>query len=283
MKNRFLSTFLLTIFSSGLFIAGNGEQASPIVNTVPDSASDTAVVPPAQKQAVDENRLEEDFESDKRVIDVLLDVSMGASLTRFTVTDPDYISTRGKPDFTFSMGLMLPFAKRFFADVSFRFMRLRFSLSQSLFSSGTISTQTVTINTKSETMNFISLPVLLGMRFEIKRFIPYFYLDCIPAYLTAGAQNTVIKTETVFSDGVKMTSPAVQDINTTNLRQRYQIALGGGIGLEWLYGYGSIYMDGSIQTALREPDAKNDKVSLPMRRSSRLTFFPISLGLRFFL
>jgi hypothetical protein len=256
--------------------AGDSAGATPGGHPSPaERVPGQAAAPQTQTQA------RENFGDEKKLIDILLDISQGFTMTRFIVKEPDYISTRGKYDFTYAIGIMLPFKQRFYAEVGFRYMRLKFSLSSTLWSS--VTNQTVSTDTKYELMNFVSLPVQLGMRFEIRRFIPFFYIDCVPAYLTAGSQYVVVKSETIFSDGSKMKSTYTQDIETTKNRARFQTALGGGIGLEWLYGYGSIYLDGSCQFVLGDPDAKNDTVSLPQRTASRLIYFPVSLGLRFFL
>ena len=257
-----------------------GENEKQPGDNKPDSTIDAVAV---SKEETDTKESFDDFESDKFKLDLILDISRGMSITQFTVKSPDYIATEPKADFLFDIGLMLPFKKWFFTSVSFRYMKLKFSLSEELISSLGQTTMSMTTGTE-ESMNFISAPIKFGMRFDMGVIIPYFYADMEAAYLTACSQFSVRDVHAIFPDSSEyLLSNDVKDINTTDYRERHQIFIGGGIGLEISYGYGYIYLDGGCQVALFETDEPNDVKSLPLRTSSRIIYFPISLGIRFYL
>lgn len=227
---------------------------------------------------------ESEVETDKSAFDIILDISRGFSMTHFEVepTAFKFAESKGCYDFLFDIGILVPIKKWFFAELSFRFMKLRYKLSYSYKTKVISSIQTNTINTE-EVISFISAPIDIGIRFDLGRVIPYLYGEITPAYLTGGNQLAVIENETLFPDSTKTSWKIMEDIDVTDQRERHQIFLGGGIGMEIYYGYGTIYIDGAFQIACFDPDEEYDNKSKPKREAKRLIYFPISLGLRFYL
>lgn len=221
-------------------------------------------------------------ESDRVWIDIIIDNSVGISLPRFDI-EPKYISTEGKPSFIFDLGIIIPFSQWFYAEVSVRYLRLSVDLSES-HTTTAISTTTISETTTKEFMTFVSAPVKLGIRFELGLITPYFYADIEPAYLTASSQFAVEKVHTIFgANGPERFDENVYDINTTKQRERHQIYVGGGVGIEISYGYGTVFLDGGCQYAIFETDEPNDSKSRPIRTTSSVIYFPITIGIRFYL
>ena len=244
-----------------------------------DIKTDTTleIIDAAQEESYTEKTLD-DLETDKFTLDLILDISRGVSLTKLNAVEPDDIATKSNANFLFDIGIMIPFKKWFFASIHFRYAKLKFSL----YRKTTFSMGQTTIDTE-EFMNFISAPVKLGLRYDAGPVVPYFYADIEPAYLTAGGQLAIEKTHTVFPDSTKTNITKTNDIETIDYRERHQIFIGGGVGVEISYGYGSIYLDAGCLYALFETDELNDEKSRPLRTSSRIIYFPISLGIRFYL
>ena len=219
-------------------------------------------------------------------IDLLVDLGLGVSLSRFFI-EPEDLTTEGKPSFLFNPGVIIPFAKRFFAGISVRYMQISVDLSSSY---STISDNYPSTSVKTytnEIMTFISVPLKLGMRFELSKIIPYFYADIEPAYLTGSNQFISEEIHTVFTDGSEYFLPGeknTKDMETTGNRKREQIFVGGGIGIEFPYGYGSVYIDGGCKYGVFDTDISEAQGhSMPWRNASSVIYFPVSLGIRFFL
>ena len=123
------------------------------------------------------------------------------------------------------------------------------------------------------------------MQFELGLFTPYFYVDIEPAFLVAGGQFVNKKRNTIFdAAGNQLLVESEQNRNTTKQRERHQIFVGGGLGCQIYYGYGYIYVDAGFQYATKETGESEDlKNSIPRQLSDRVIYFPITLGLRFFL
>ena len=222
-------------------------------------------------------------------IDILVDLGLGVSLSRFFI-EPEDLSTKGKPSFIFNPGVIIPFAKIFYGSIAIRYMQLSVDLSHSFSSADDSYAKIISKTNTNEVMTFLSVPIKVGMRFETQRITPYFYADIEPAYLTGSNQFVSKEVRGVFPDGTEYLMPGeknTSDINTTDYRERHQIFIGGGVGIEISYGYGFVYIDGCCQYALFETDNPdfNTKVdhSIPYRSSSRVIYFPVSLGIRFFL
>jgi len=250
----------------------NEEQESAGAQGTPDSLA-------AEEPARDQSATEEPEE--EQGTDILLDLGIGVSMPRFDV-DPATVSTQGKPKFIFMPGILIPFGKRVYTQVSLRYLQLCFELSQEerVLSPG----QTTWLNYSTrETLTFISLPLLFGMRFQLGPITPYFFGDLEPAVLTAGHQFCKQSRSVVSDNGGAYYDTLNADIDVTKLREPFQIFIGGGAGFEFSYGYGMVYIDGSIQYGLRKVDKTTDTKSLPMRTSNRVLYFPVSLGVRFYL
>jgi len=295
-----------TVFSPPDSAAGPQSIISDTMTSARPAMSDSAAVNQAGtskgavnysdslplKEAADSTKIEaladslnfqEDFRntaSKKIPFDLLLDISRGVSITRFTVREPENISTSSNADYFYDIGVLIPIKKRFFAGIAFRYVQLKFTLHHEIASS--ILDQK-TVFTTQELMNYISLPLKFGMRFKFGRCIPYFYADFEGALLTGASQFVRKESVTVYPDSARQSSVVIQDINTTSSRKRFQPFVGAGVGLEVFYGYGTVVIEGGCQYGLVDPDAENDAKSVPVRLSSSIIYFPISAGLRFFL
>ena len=183
--------------------------------------------------------------------------------------------------------MIIPFADKFFAGIAIRYMQLSVDLSRSYSTiSGYYPFTSVKTNT-NEVMTFVSVPIKFGMRFEFNKLTPYFYVDIEPAYLTGSNQFISEEIHTIFSDGSEYFLPGeknTQDMETTGNRKREQIFVGGGIGIEFPYGYGSVYIDGGCKYGVFDTDVSEAQGhSKPWRNASGVIYFPVSLGIRFYL
>lgn len=266
------------------------DPVNPFVSSDEDTSSASkAPVNPFLSEEEIVSETESFDEAEEGGIDILVDLGLGVSLSRFFI-EPEDVSTKGKPSFVFNPGVIIPFAKRFYGGIAIRYMQLSVDLSHS---SSSVDDSYVKITAKTNTneiMTFLSVPIKLGMRFETPIVTPYFYVDIEPAYLTGSNQFVSKEVRAIFPDGKEYLMPGEQntsDINSTDYRERHQIFVGGGIGIEISYGYGYVYIDGCCQYAVFETDNPdfNMKIdhSVPYRSSSRVIYFPVSLGIRFYL
>jgi hypothetical protein len=266
------------------FATGDEEDETVLQDEIkPEETPDTISTP-----FLSEDQTEEDaFDEAGGGFDFLVDLGVGLSLPRFEV-EPNNISTEGKPSFIFNGGLVVPFAKWFYAGVSLRYLQLSFDLLMS--DSQNIDIDSVDyyfedFNTK-EKLAFISVPIQLGMRFELGLVTPYFYADIEPAFLTGGHQFCVWKSQIFFKNGDIDKKTYNSDIGLTDKREQFQIFVGGGAGIEVSYGYGALYLDGSVQYAPKQIDKSGytqGVSSLPARSSCKAIYFPVSIGIRFYL
>jgi hypothetical protein len=263
------------------FISGDeGGQSISQDAVSKEEISDTVDNTLLNKDHVDKG--EDSFDETEGGLDILVDLAVGMSLPRFEVT-PDYITAKGKPSILFSSGIVIPFAKYFYADIAVRYLQL--ACNKSEYDTTDSDRPKAYSETKTkESLAFVSAPIKAGMQFELGMFTPYFYADLEPAYLVAGGQFVKEKVNTIFIDGNQSLEESEENINTTKLRERHQVFVGGGIGCLISYGYGYIYVDASFQYATRESgDSEGLKESKPLQLSERVFYFPIVLGLRFFL
>ncbi len=242
---------------------------------------------PFLTQAESENETEMIDESGKRGVDLLLDIGIGINLTQFAIK-PEDITTEGKANFLFNAGVLVPFGRYFYASLAVRYLRLsvEFSIVDTSFDKILDDYVIMITSTESnEAFTFISAPVKLGMRFEVKRFTPYFNVDFEPAYLTASSQTSETDVNHKYSSGYEFDiKGGKKDTETTKYRERHQIFLGAGIGLEMSYGYGYIYIESGWKKALFDTDEPGWMLkSRPARKSGSVYYIPISFGVRFFL
>lgn len=245
-----------------------------------EDTSDT-VENPFLAQAETSEVEDDAFEDEEGGLDFLVDLAVGVSLPRLEIK-PDNITSEGRPSFLFNAGIIIPFAKWFYGGISVRYLQFAFNLSKADTTKALGSVMQNEFDTR-EKMTFVSAPIQLGMRFEIGLFTPYFYADIEPAYMTGGHQFAKVTTNTMFMNGDVEKETYNADIDLTDLREELQLFVGGGIGLEMSYGYGAIYVDGSFQWAPKQIDKSTDLKSLPLRTSSKALYFPVTIGIRFFL
>ncbi len=219
--------------------------------------------------------------SKKPKIDILVDLSVGMNSTLFEATpeiksEPETFSTGTKLDFIFEAGVMIPFLKRFYAGIFLRYFGLKYNLSDSI---PGVNGSYSTIDTE-ESLHFLSVPIKLGANIEFNIFTPYVFAEFQPAYLTSAVRHTSTENYTIFPDSALLFTNPEEDKDITEQRERHQIFAGAGVGLDISYGYGSVYLEGGVMFALREPGIGD---SSPVLKSSEIRYFPFSLGVRFFL
>lgn len=222
------------------------------------------------------------YNEENNSIDIIVDLAVGVSLPRFEVK-PNTISSEGKPNFIFSSGIIIPFAKWFYAGISLRYLQFYFIMSEFDTAYTSINAPMYQEKEAKESFTFISAPIQLGMRFTVGPMTPYFYLDFEPAYMVAGYQNSKKKVTTFFLDSTSQVNETIKDFGTTDKRNQFQPFFGGGIGLEISYGYGSVYFDASLQYSPLDIDKNIEDGSFIKRTSCRVLYIPINLGIRFFL
>ena len=210
-------------------------------------------------------------------LDLLIDLSIGANMNLLMV-EPNYITTEGKANFYSSAGIMVPFGRWFYAGVSVCFMKLscNFNNTDTAYVNGTFINRT----TSEELLTFISAPIKIGMRFSAGTVVPYFYAEFEPAYLTSSYLYAKESEVSYTNGGPKQSFIATTESETTLYRERHQIFLGGGAGIEISYGYGAVYINAGCNYSML--DEGNDK-SKPLRNKFRILHFPVSIGIRFFI
>ena len=258
-----------------------GDEEETVSPEPQEETADTPENPFLAGPQTDVDTEEDAFEEASDGLDFLVDLAIGVNLPRFEV-EPNSITSEGTPNFLFNAGVIIPFAKWFYGGVSLRYLQHAFKLGK-FDTSYTDSTASFTSFDTREKMTFVSLPLLVGMRFDFGPVVPYFYVDVEPAYLTGGHQFAKVTATTNYLNGDSEVKTYNADIDLTDIREQFQIAVGGGVGLEISYGYGAFYLDGSLQFALMEIDKSKDFKSLPMRTSCKAIYFPLTLGIRFFL
>jgi hypothetical protein len=257
--------------------ASESESASPVRDS--SRKSDTAAASGTMNAVVlnvPPPVLADTGGSKKISLDLLMDLSLGLSLSRFEAKSPFY-SSQGNYDVLFNIGIIALFTEKFYGELALRDFQLRYATSDS-----TADMMGSYFTTKAEEgLNFVSLSMNLGMKFEMGSVTPYFYVACESAFLTSSRQLVKRKSFTLFlPDSAAYTVSSVQDSKTTDKRTRFQVFAGVGAGMEINYGYGMVYIDGSARIALRETGYRDFG---PAETASRLIVFPVSFGVRFYL
>lgn len=257
------------------FLTGS-DDASEVVE------EDTQEAKPSELTTADVTEGGEVFEDEGASFDILVDIAIGISLPRFEV-EPNSITTSGIPNFIFNGGIILPFAKRFYAGISLRFLQFLYDLSE--FDTAHVGTNNpiYTENRAKESYTYLSAPIKVGMKFELGALTPFFYVDFEPAYLIAGYQNSRKEIKTTFPDSSTSVKVKTHDVRVVSMRNRFQPFVGGGIGLELSYGYGSIYLDAAIQYNPMDIDKSSSSDVGLNHASCKVLYFPITLGVRFYL
>lgn len=256
-KNPFIETDLKESKDSSIEDSKIADVTNSTEATLPDSSS----------------QQERDFP-----LDLLIDLSIGANMNLLMV-EPNYISTEGKANFYSSAGIIVPFGRWFYAGVSVCFMKLScdFHNTDTAYVNGTFINKT----TSEELLTFISAPIKIGVRFDAGTVAPYFYAEFEPAYLASSYLNAKEESEvTYIDDGPKQFFEKTTESETTMYRERHQIFLGGGAGIEISYGYGAVYINAGCNYSML--DEGNEK-SKPLRNKCRILHFPVSIGVRFFI
>jgi len=220
---------------------------------------------------------------------VKLDVSRGVTFSSVAAL-PDNLAISGETGFAWNIGMHIPLKRWLRIGVSLRYQQVSFGISHSEVlpnwpmepdtadsSTADLPAPSIDIDTREE-LRFLSLPIDIGVRISIRRFSPYLFGAVEPAIFLSGNYLAKETTVAVFEDEAVLTWEKTYDQDVTDDRGRYHLFLGGGIGLEYEYGYGSFYVTGACMVALTE---LGDTNTMPVRTSSTLITFPVALGLRF--
>ncbi len=219
---------------------------------------------------------EETIKSDSRLLDIIMDLSIGVNYTNLIKVTPEHYSLGGRYNFQFGFGIMVPFFNVFFAKVAVNYFHASYTTSYTTPDAIDMYTKVKSI----EELHFLSAPVDLGMSFDLGRIIPFIYYQCMPALLTSAGRDTQIRIHTPFSDTATLIGTTNETKDITMDRERHQIFMGAGAGLEFFYGYGTIYIAGGFQVPILDPGNSN---SSPGRTESSFVNIPIMLGIRFYL
>lgn len=222
------------------------------------------------------------LESEKPTVDILVDLAVGAGLPRFEV-EPNTINASGIPNFLFNGGIMIPFAERFYIGASLRYLQFSFNLYEFDTVYIDINRTVYTEKEARESYTYLSVPIKAGMRFELGPVIPFFYIDFEPAYMMAGYQNSRKEVAATFPDSTSSNTVVTNDVGITDIRNQFQPFFGCGMGIEVSYGYGSVYLDASVQYNPFEINKNTSKEAGVNHTSCHALYFPITLGIRFFL
>lgn len=256
------------------FITQAGETSNAIDTgaAIEDSSSDNPFV--SQQGLPSEQQ--QDIESDTRVVDILVDLSAGFGYSLLFDVAPENYTISGKGNFTISGGIMLPVLKICFTKISVSYFQVSYSTS---FTTPDAIDMYVK-RTGTETFHFLSAPINFGLRFDLGKVFPLLYFQFEPAYLTSAGRNTVTEIHCTFSDTAYLQGTISESADITMDRERHQIFLGAGAGVEFFYGYGTVYINGGFRYPLLEPGDTNSK---PERSAGKFINFPFSLGIRFYL
>lgn len=256
-KNPFIETGLKESKDTSIEETKTSDATSPTDSTLPELSSQQERTLP---------------------IDLIIDLSVGANMN-LPIVEPDYITSEGNANFYSSAGVIIPFGRWFYAGVSVCFMKLScdFHNTDTAYVNGIFINKT----TSEELLTFISAPIKIGMRFDAGTVAPYFYAEFEPAYLTSSYLFAKEESEvTYINGGPKQSFIATTESETTLYRERHQIFLGGGAGIEVSYGYGAVYINAGCNYSML--DGGNEK-SKPLRNKCRILHFPVSIGVRFFI
>ena len=247
----------------------------------PDKAADPDIIIVEDEDSTEFEETNKDSYQKIRLV-IFVDHSQGMNLPRFKIS-PENLTYNGKPSYIFDFGIYFPFLNLFYGGISVKYLRLALFLSESYI----ISSQLQRVNSKIDTkeyLTFMSVPFEVGMRLKFGHLIPYIFMNLEPAFLYAAKQSSVRNTHFYFNNnGPQKRVEEHFDLNVRDNRTTLQLFFGGGIGLEIVYDYGSLFADIGCHYALLKTVKDKDYKSIPYRTSDSLIYFPISFGLRFYL
>ncbi len=220
--------------------------------------------------------VEKSIESDSRHPDIIMDLSVGINYTNLIKVTPEHYSLDGRYNFQFGVGAVVPFLNFLYAKVAVNYFHASYTTAYTTPDAIDMYTRIKSI----EELHYLSVPVDLGMSFDLGKIIPFIYYQCMPALLTSAGRDTQISIHTTFSDTATLIGTIKETKDIVMSRERHQIFMGAGAGLEFFYGYGTIYISGGFRIPLLDPGNKN---SSPGRSESSLINIPIALGIRFYL
>jgi hypothetical protein len=203
---------------------------------------------------------------------LLIDISRGVTLSDLFIA-PETIDVTVRPGFVWDLGMRLPLTQWLLVGLAVRYFEATYDMRDNYIGAeNEVSTET------SESMRFVSLPLELTARLDLKRILPYVSITVEPALFASGFYSARERVVTSFPDRSTLVTERSYDQDISSDRERYQAFAGGGVGIEIPYGFASIYLQGSCLVSVR--DIGNDNTR-PMRTASRLLYIPVSLGLRF--
>ncbi len=203
---------------------------------------------------------------------------------------PDNIETSSETGFAWSIGVRVPLRSWLQAGVALRYQHVVFGaectemlpawpspVDTADTTAAELPSPSVTVDAREE-LRFLSVPIDIDVRFTVGRVSPYVYGVVEPALFISGNYLAHEKTTAVFEDEAVLTWEKTYDRDVSDDRETYHVFLGGGIGIEYEYGYGSFYLSGGCMVALTDMGTTN---TMPARTSSTLITFPVTFGLRF--
>ncbi|KMQ52745.1 MJ0042 family finger-like protein [Chitinispirillum alkaliphilum] len=217
------------------------------------------------------------IEDDHWSFDLLLDISAGASFAQIYDLVPDHIGSKSRGDAQFSVGLKVPFREYLFTRLSVKYMRFHYLTE---FSSPDIINMEVTTQSE-EMLSYFAVPFDLGLKIPLGRVVStYIYGSAEPVYLLSAGQKRIRETFVSFDDGAYLNQKTIENRDITNYRRRTQVFLGGSAGIQFEFGYGFMYFDAGVRYAYFTTE---NRYSRPMRTESKIRYFPVTSGIRFYL
>ncbi len=210
---------------------------------------------------------------------VRIDLARGMTVA-LAEAEPAAITIDEGYGFTSYAGLQIRLAPFIYAGAGVDFSELTYTLQQSFNTAtdtGNGISYHVDISTR-EQLRYVALPADISLRVPQWRSTPYLQLCVVPSVLASGNYRSVQRDSTVFVDEAMLQHTRSKNVDLTDRRSRFTVFAGGGIGYEYHYGYGSIYVQVRLLVSIIDPGSS---ASYPLRESTVLLYSPLSTGLRF--
>lgn len=220
--------------------------------------------------------------------DVQISISRGINFVSFDLGEDD-IDVSSETGFSWDLGFTVPIAKWFTLGAGVRYVQTAFEASRTQIMPAVIEADATDTAgpvlpdpsvrvVSTEELRFVSVPIDISMGMRLAKLRPYLFASVEPAMLVSGNYRATEHTTAVFEDEAVVEWETVYDRDVSDDRERFHLFLGGGLGLEYHYGYGAVYLCGSIMADAVELGSAN---TMPARTGGTLVTFPITFGLRF--
>lgn len=228
----------------------------------------------------------EDESSEERPVDWKIDISVSGIVPVYKPHEESLrLESSSKSSFSFDLGVNLLFLNNhLFTSLSARYLNISFDVDRIESSSKTqvIGTTLADIYSTEE-LHYVTMPLAVGARYTMGAFTPYLFGEMELAYLSAATLHSRVELSSKFSNGAVLEKTYVNDDDVIEYRKKTQLFCGGGLGLDFNYGYGIVYVESAFKRAVYQHDKGDDEdITKPARGKGDLSFIPITVGLRFY-